>query len=61
MEKLGDFKFRVYQIEGIDGWNYQILDHEESVLRDSKEIYKFQGIARFAAIGHIALIEQKKE
>jgi hypothetical protein len=59
MEKFGYFKFRIYQ-KDIDNWQYEIFDENDKVLRHSEENYRFQGIARFAAIGHITLLEQQK-
>ena len=60
MEKFGCFKYIIYQVCGHDAWKYQIFDDNESVLRESDEVYRFEGIARFAAIGHITLLEQQK-
>lgn len=61
MEKFGRFKFKIFKKEDQKGWHYQIFDEEGKMLRNSYEIYLFEGIARFAAIGHIALLEQKKD
>jgi hypothetical protein len=61
MEKFGHFKFRIYTKEKLKGWHYSILNEQEIVLCDSKEAYELEGIARFAAIGHITLLEQGKE
>ena len=59
MEKFGHFKFKIFKIEDKKGWHYQILNDDDTVLRESHEIYAFEGIARFAVIGHITLLEKK--
>lgn len=63
MEKFGAYKFEVRSWPGKGGvmfWYYNICDDEEKVVRQSKERFQYEGIARFAAIGHIALLEQGK-
>ncbi len=44
----------------MDGWLYQITFDGTTVLRESKEVFQYEEIARFAAIGHISLLEQGK-
>jgi len=63
MEKFGDYKFEVRSWIGkgeVIFWYYNIFDDDEKVLRQSKERFQYEGIARFAAIGHISLLEQGK-
>lgn len=60
MEKFGCFRFRLYNKAGMTGWDYQIFDDDGLVIRESKETYVYEGIARLAVIGHIALLEQNK-
>lgn len=60
MEKFGCFRFKLYTKTGVKGWHYQIFNDDDTVLRDSHEIYAFEGIARLAAIGHIDLLEKQK-
>jgi hypothetical protein len=59
MEKFAQFKFKIYQKNGVNDWHYQIFDNEETEIRHSQEVFKREGIARLAAIGHISLLEQK--
>lgn len=59
MEKFGCFKYRIYS-DDMKKWHYQIFKDDGTPLRDSQEVYLFEGIARFAVIGHISLLEQKK-
>lgn len=58
MEKFGAYKFRVIKNE-TQKWMYQIIE-DNQILRESKENFEYEGIARFAAIGHISLLEQGK-
>lgn len=60
MEKFGLYKYEIMKDECFDKWFYHILNDDESVLRRSKEMFQYEGIARFAAIGHISLLEQGK-
>lgn len=63
MEKFGRFNFRVLKDDIKKGWSYEILTNSMNglvILRESKELFEYEGIARFAAIGHIALLEQDK-
>jgi hypothetical protein len=60
MEKFGLYKYKIFQNLGLPGWFYQIYDDDENLIREAKEIFQYEGIARFAAIGHISLIEQGK-
>lgn len=61
MEKFGCFRFKLYTKAGIKGWHYQIFNDDDTVLRESGETYELEGIARLAAIGHITVLEQKKD
>jgi hypothetical protein len=60
MERFGAYQFKILKNNAVDGWYYQIGNDEISILRESKEFFKYEGIARFAAIGHISLLEQGK-
>lgn len=63
MEKFGRYNFIILKNEEKKGWSYEILVngmHGPTVLRKSKELFEYEGIARFAAIGHISLLEQDK-
>jgi hypothetical protein len=60
MEKFGLFKYKIFQNLGKPGYFYQIYNDDETVLREAKELFQYEGIARFAAIGHISLLEQGK-
>jgi hypothetical protein len=60
MEKFGCFKFKIYKPANIESWSYQIFNEDDSLLRESQELFAYEGIARFAAFGHIALLEQQK-
>ena len=60
MEKYGQYKFRIIKNETEKGWFYQISFDGITVLRESKEIFQYENTARFAAIGHISLLEQGK-
>lgn len=57
MEKFGQYKFRIIN-KGEKGWSYQITIDGITILRESKEFFNHEEIARFAAIGHISLLEQ---
>lgn len=60
MEKFGDYKFTIIKDETFKTFFYKIFDEDETMLRKSHEYFKYEGIARFAAIGHISLLEQGK-
>jgi hypothetical protein len=57
MEKFGAYYFRILWDEDRKGWYYQISSNQMTVLRSSDEMFQYEGIARFAAIGHISLLE----
>lgn len=59
MEKFGLFKFTVFFDDKWEGWSFKIYDHSEKEVMESKEIYSHEGIARYAVIGQIALLEIK--
>lgn len=62
MEKFGFYKYEIRQwlcAGEVMKWFYIIYD-DENVVRKSKEFFQYEGIARFAAIGHISLLEQGK-
>lgn len=59
MEKFSFYKFRILQFKALKkSWYYEILNDDETVLRQSSESFRHEGIARLAAIGHISLLEQ---
>jgi len=60
MEKFGLYNFRIYRNPPHTGWVYEIFDDQGKLLRQSNESYVYEGIARFAVIGHISLLEQGK-
>lgn len=60
MEKLGDYHFQVLEDVSGRGFCYKIYDDHGRAFRESKEFFQYKGIARFAAIGHISLLEQGK-
>jgi len=65
MEKFGLYKFIILKDEKKKGWYYKIYTEDPdyisfngtNVLRESQELFAFEGIARFAAIGHITVLE----
>lgn len=61
MEKFGDYNYKLVFMIEVNKWGYQILKNNGDLLQESKEMYQYEGIARFAAIGHISLLEQGKE
>jgi hypothetical protein len=61
MEKLGMYKFKILEWWcETNGWYYVIMNDDEKVIRTSEEMFQYEGIARFAAMGHISLLEQGK-
>lgn len=58
MEKFGEYHFRIVKNEK-QKWMYHIINGN-TILRESTESFEYEGIARFAAIGHISLLEQGK-
>lgn len=66
MEKFGIYKYRILQFKadreyiGPKTWYYEIMIDDNTIIRKSKESFYYEGIARFAAIGHISLLEQGK-
>jgi len=60
MENFGLYKFRIIRDKDKNAWFYQITGDGSIVLRESKEFFQYESIARFAAIGHISLLEQGK-
>jgi hypothetical protein len=61
VETFGQYKYRILQFKALKkSWYYEILNDDESVLRQSEESFEYEGIARFAAIGHISMLEQGK-
>lgn len=62
MEKFGCYNFIIIK-NPKRGWSYQIAAdgiNGTTVIRESQEMFEYEGIARFAAIGHISLLEQGK-
>jgi hypothetical protein len=60
MEKFGLYNFKILRHPMSNKWMYRIIKDDENLLRDSTETFEYEGIARFAAIGHISLLEQGK-
>jgi hypothetical protein len=60
MQKFGEYNFSVIKDKKDQGFYYEIYTKDFSVLRQAKETFQYEGIARFAAIGHISLLEQGK-
>lgn len=60
MEKFGKYIFRIKMNAEKTGWIYQITFDGHTILRESTEIFQYENTARFAAIGHISLLEQGK-
>ncbi len=61
MEKVGIYKFRIVECKWEPKkWLYQIMNDNNTVRDQSKEAFQHKGVARFAAIGHISLLEQGK-
>ena len=60
MEKFGLYNFKILKHPQSDKWVYRIIKDDENLLVDSKESFEYEGVARFAAIGHISLLEQGK-
>ncbi len=60
MEKFGIYNFQVLEDISGNGFCYKIYDDNGMPTRESREFFHYEGIARFAAIGHISLLEQGK-
>jgi hypothetical protein len=60
MEKFGIYHYRIVFKADANKWGYEILKETGHILRESKDLFQYEGIARFAAIGHISLLEQGK-
>ncbi len=60
MEKFGLYHYRLVFMIEVKKWGCQILKDNGDVLRESDDMFQYEGIARFAAIGHISLLEQGK-
>jgi hypothetical protein len=60
VENFGRYKFRIIRNDERAAWYYQITFDGHTILRESKDFFLYEGIARFAAIGHISLLEQGK-
>lgn len=58
MEKFGNYKFKLLK-NNRGKWSYEIQSDNSMVIHTT-ELFQLEGIARFAAIGHISLLEQKK-
>jgi hypothetical protein len=55
MEKFENFYYNL--LEDKNEWEYQIFDKKLTLLDKSREKFKNKGIALYAVIGHITLIE----
>ncbi len=60
MEIFGLFKFKVFFDENWDGWLFKVYDKTDKEMIESSEVFSSEGIARYAAIGQIALLELKQ-
>lgn len=58
MEHFGHYKFRIFYDATEKGWRYHITCDGFDILRESKDVFPVEGLARFAAIGHISLLEK---
>ena len=58
METLGCFRFEVFRHEKNLGWYYQIHHPVFTRALTSEEYFNSEGTARYAAIGHITILEQ---
>lgn len=59
MEQLGNYKFNVYEDFFNRAWIYVIYDNMANIIAKSDELFDEEGIARYAAIGHISKLEQE--
>lgn len=58
MEKFKKYAFQVFEDENKLGWYYRIFTPDLStVVYRSSEYFQSEGIARYAAIGHVTLLE----
>jgi hypothetical protein len=57
MEKFSYYHFKILKNDRGKGFVYEIYDNNHSLVRESDEWFEYEGIARFAAIGHISLLE----
>lgn len=57
MEKFSYYNFKILKNDKGKGFIYEIYDKNLELVRESQEWYDHEGIARFAAIGHISLLE----
>lgn len=59
METLGEFKFKVVRDSEKLGWSYKIYGKDGTILiSDSPDVFESEGVARYAAIGHITILER---
>jgi hypothetical protein len=56
IEKFGDYEFEIFE-DFVGSFTYKIYTYGMRVLRESNAKYDTEQEARFAAIGHIQLIE----
>ena len=58
MEKFSTLKYTIRHDESGRGWYYEIYNNDGTTLLSvSAELFKNQGVARYAVIGHITLLE----
>lgn len=57
MEKFSYYNFQILKNDKGKGFIYEIYNEALELVRESDEWYEYEGIARFAAIGHISLLE----
>lgn len=61
METFSNFGIKLVRDEQKDGWYFEIYTSPdgETLLDTGDELYETEGTARYAAIGHIHLMEIK--
>ena len=58
METFSDFKIHLFFSHNMFAWSYEIYETDgKTLVKKSDEFYESEGIARYAAIGHIHLME----
>lgn len=58
MEKFSTMKYKTVFDEKIRRWCYEIYSANEDLISDSPDFFDSQGEARYAAIGHISVLEK---
>jgi hypothetical protein len=59
MENFSHYRYKVLPTRNAKGFYYKIYNCNGTImLKESQEIFAHEGIARYAAIGQIALMEK---